>query len=152
LKRIKNWLRIKLKKFLDIEVLERDYKHHKEGNRTDFDWLQKDIRINRNEINNVGNSLKKDINHFQESVNTLHTTVENVVHIGTDVRYDSGSYTDGHSWAVICIEGKLNIVKFVKFDRSNAMDLLRYLKQYEAGRHCIDTPYSEIFYDGFFKF
>ena len=31
--------------------------------------------------------LPKDISHFQESVNTLHRTVENVVHIGTDVDF-----------------------------------------------------------------
>ena len=93
---------------------------------------------------NTRKELKVDISHFQESVNTLHNTVENVVHIGTDVRENRGY---GHSWAVICVEGKLNIVKFINLDRKDAREIFDFLKHFEAGRHCVDTPYKEMFYN-----
>jgi hypothetical protein len=78
----------------------------------------------------------------------LHNTIENICHIGTDVHYSK----TGRSWAVICIEGNLNIVKFIDLDRKCAQDILYFLKQFEAGKYCIDSPCNEIFYDGLFKF
>ena len=115
-------------------------------------WLDVDICENSIELlNNTTKNINSEISHFQESVNTLHNTVENVVHIGTNV-HKTNQYNQERSWAVICIEGKLNIVKFVSLDRDNAMDILKYLKQFEAGRHCIDHPYKELFYDELFKF
>lgn len=58
----------------------------------------------------------------------------------------------GRSWAVICVEGNINIVKFIDLDTKDARDVLDFLKHFEAGRHCIDVPYKEMFYDGLFKF
>jgi hypothetical protein len=76
--------------------------------------------------------------------------VENVVYIGTDVVQHPNNYN--HSWAVICIEGNMNIVKFVDLDRKNAREILDFIKHFEAGRHCVDSPYKQMFYDGLFKF
>lgn len=97
--------------------------------------------------NNTRKDLGNQISYFQESVNTLHNTVENVVHIGTDIRVNER----GYSWAVVCIEGKMNIVKFIDLDRKNAREIFEFLKHFEAGRHCVDTPYKQMF-DGLFKF
>ena len=71
------------------------------------------------------------------------------MHIGTDVTVNPNY---GRSWSVVCIEGKLNIVKFVDLDRRDGMEVLRFLKQFEAGKHCVDSPYKEFFLEGFFKF
>jgi hypothetical protein len=143
--KIKNWIHIKLISFLKIDTLINILDNYIDENNNTFTELRKLIyNLNQNTYKN----LKNDISHFQESVNTLHKTVENVVHVGTDVHREN---TD-HSWAVVCIEGKINIVKFVSLDRKNGREILDFLKHFEAGKHCIDAPYKEIFYNELFKF
>lgn len=130
MKKFKTWIKYKLREFLGIDNLESNFKDHETFNNIRF------------------RDIEKNISHCQEGINTLHTTIENVVHIGTDVRCNERE----HSWAVICIEGKINIVKFVELNRKDGRYVLDFLKQFEASRHCIETPYKEMFYDGLFKF
>ena len=141
--KIKNCIWIKLRKFLCIDNIENEFRKHETKNKYEVESLQYQVNSNYKTLN-------KNISHFQESVNTLHTTVENVVHIGTDVHYAPDNYN--HSWAVICVEGKINIVKFIPLDRKDARDIMHFLKHFESGRHCVDTPYKEMFYNGLFKF
>jgi len=142
--KIKQWIRNKLILFLRIDKLSESFSTHE---------IVTNIRLRDidHKLESVGVDLKylnKNVSHFQNSVNVLHNTLESVVHIGTDVyRPDQG-----HSWAVVCIEGKMNIVKFVDLNRQDARYVFDFLKQFEAGRHCIDAPYKEMFYDGLFKF
>lgn len=143
--RIKRWIKRKLIKFLDIDNLAELLEKHIDKSNNSFRYTRRLI----SDLNNK--TLKKvqqDISHFQQSVNTLHNTIENVVHIGTDVAYNCSS----KSWAVICIEGKINVVKFIDLDRKYIIEILDFLKHFEAGRHCIDTPCKDFFYDGLFKF
>lgn len=142
--KFKNWLRFKLIKFLGIDRLTDLFDKHIDNNYKLFENL-KNLTYDLN--NNTRKDLGNQISYFQESVNTLHNTVENVVHIGTDVRVNER----GYSWAVVCIEGKMNIVKFIDLDRKNAREIFEFLKHFEAGRHCVDTPYKQMF-DGLFKF
>lgn len=108
-------------------------------------------KADRNVVDDKFKQLNSRVSHFQESVNVLHNTVENVVHIGTDVCVNHNNRE--HSWAVICVEGKMNLVKFVSLaDSRDAINILDFLKQFEGGKHCIDTPYKGMFYDGMFKF
>jgi hypothetical protein len=135
--KFKVWLRNKLKIFLEIDKLENNYKDYKLANENNIWNLNNDIRM-----------INKRISNNTYAIDTLHATIENVVHIGTDIRRDY----NGNSWAVICIEGKMNVVKFVDLNGKDIREVLHFLKQFEAGRHCIDTPYREMFYDGLFKF
>ena len=145
--KIKNWIRSKLMDYLGINNLINILDKHIDNNDNSFRELTNTVySLN----SSTRKELKNDISHFQESVNVLHNTVENVVHIGTNV-CQTGKYNNKRSWAVICVEGKMNLVKFVSLDAKSIRDLLQYLKQFEAGRHCIDTPHPEIFYDGLFK-
>ena len=145
---MKKWLRNKLRKFLYIDNLESKFSdqisrfdNHEKSNQYQINNLTDRISSNHKD-------LKNNISHFQDSVNVLHNTIENVVHIGTDFCRDDY----GHSWAVVCIEGKINIVKFIDLNRKDAKYIFDFLKQFEGGRHCVDTPYKEMFMDGFFKF
>ena len=140
--KLKQWLKSKLIQFLGINDLVDLLDNH-------IDTNDRAIKNIKNIMYSLNNSTRiaseQDISHFQESVNVLHNTVKNVVSIGTDVQ------PYGRSWAVICIEGKVNIVKFVDLSRKEAMDIHDFLKHFEAGRHCIDSPCNEIFYNGLFK-
>lgn len=143
--KVKSWIRKRLISFLNIDDLTNLLDKHIDNNDNAF----KDLRnLTYNLNDNTRKEIQQNISHFQQSVNTLHDTVENVVHIGTDVHMPQS----GRSWAVVCIEGKINIVKFIDLDRKNAREVLDFLKHFEAGRHCVDAPYKEMFYDGIFKF
>ena len=124
-------------------VLTININNHISTNKNQFDNLN-------GWIDNNNRNTRNDISHLQESIKILHNTVENVVHIGTDVREYNNDRE--HNWAVICVEGKVNIVKFVDLNRNDSRYVLDFLKQFEAGKHCIDTPRKELFYNGMFKF
>ena len=145
---MKEWLKNKLKIFLNIDSLESQFDNHQSV----FNNHEKSNQFQINNLHSIISSnykyLKNDISHFQDSVNILHNTVENVVHIGTDVCQEGA----GHSWAVVCVEGKINIVKFVDLNRKDTREIFDFLKHFEGGRHCIDIPYKEMFMKEFFKF
>jgi len=146
--KIKSWLKVKLREFLGVGDIESNFKDHETFNNIRFSDIENDINDKVSYLRKLINNNVNDILHCQESINVLHNTIENVVHIGTDVYKPN----QGHSWAVICIEGKMNLVKFVDLNRQDSRDVLDFLKRYEASRHCVDTPYKEMFYDGLFKF
>lgn len=127
--KLKLKLRVKLREWLFITDLEKDFYKHRQESGCEFGRLEKNIKGNKDRI---------DI---------LHDTVENVVHIGTDVRVSDKE----HSWAVVCIEGKMNVVKFVDLNGKNTREILSFLRNFEAGRNCIDTPYKEMIEEGLFK-
>ena len=135
-KKIKVKIREKLKLYLDISDLKQELTDYKNKN-------------DKNIFNHERNLewCSEQISQFDSKVEAIHNTVKNVVHIGTDVRCN-----DYHSWAVVCIEGKINIVKFVPLNGKDARYILDFLKQFEAGRHCIDTPCKEMFYENLWKF
>lgn len=132
-----NKLKLKIKGYLGIAKLEEELK-----------MTQRELREYKTVNKAAIERLFNDINYNAQAINSLHRAIENVVHIGTDVQENRS----GHSWAVVCIEGKLNIVKFVDLDRKDAREILDFLKHFEGSRHCIDAPYKEMFYDGLFKF
>lgn len=129
IEKIKNKIRSKLRMFLGIDVFEENYQSHRVWNDSRVLSLERMSNLH-------GGRLSK---HDKE-IEALHNTVSNVVSIGVDhVPHDRGS-----SWAVVCIEGKYNVVKFVPLHKSDVNHMLDFLKQFEAGRHVIDTPYKFI--------
>lgn len=157
--KIKNYIREKLICLLEIDKINQTTNDLtqllKEQTELFNKYIDKNYKMFQEQTNtmytlnsNTRNSFNAKISHFQDSVDTLHNTVENVVHIGTDAcRVESG-----HSWAVICVEGKMNMVKFIDLNRKDAREIFDFLKYFEAGRHCVDASYQEMFYNGLFKF
>ena len=147
--KIKSWIRVKLREFLGVGDIESNFKDHETFQNIRFADVEKDMNDKSSYLRKLINNSENNILHCQESVNILHNTIENIVHIGTDVVVNPNY---GRSWSVVCIEGKLNIVKFVDLDRRDEMEVLKFLKQFEAGKHCIDAPHKEFFMEGLFKF
>lgn len=55
--------------------------------------------------------------------------------IGTDV-----GFRDDHSWAVVCIKGKPEYVKFVPLEHRDAKEVMDFLKHYQRSNHIVDSP------------
>jgi hypothetical protein len=93
--------------------------------------VKDDIRIRSGE-------LDKKISFNKEDIDILHNTIRNVVSVGADV---VPNIVNGErSWAVVCIEGNYNIVKFVDLHGADYRRILDFLKQYEGSRMVIDAP------------
>ena len=133
-------LKHKLMKWLEIEQIQYNLKEY--------------IRQNNKDIFNHESNIKnceKLICEQQEQINALNRTLQSIVSVGTDV--DSRRPTEGsRSWAVVCIEGRYNIVKFIDLQGQDYRSILDYLKQFECSRRVIDTPYKQMFNEDFIWF
>lgn len=59
-----------------------------------------------------------------------------------DIGVDVGFHSDDHSWAVICIAGKPEYVKFMPLAHKDAKCVLDFLKQFQYSRQVIDSPFA----------
>lgn len=90
---------------------------------------------------------KNKLEEVTAKINTLQKTVENAISIGTDI---SPKYSDySRSWAVVCVEGKINVVKFVELSSADSRSVMNFLKQFDGSRRVIDCfPSKDLFEDG----
>lgn len=70
-----------------------------------------------------------------------------------DIGVDVGFRSDDHSWAVICIAGRPEYVKFMPLTNRDARGVLDFLKQFQYSRQIIDSPiaFREMVRDRIFK-
>ena len=70
-----------------------------------------------------------------------------------DIGVDVGFHSDDHSWAVVCIAGKPEYVKFMPLVHKDAKCVLDFLKQFQYSRQVIDSPFAfrEMVRDRIFK-
>lgn len=79
---------------------------------------------------------ENQLHNAEKEVEECRRLITQLVDIGVDV----GFHTEEHSWAVICIEGHPEYVKFLPLNHGDARDVLRFLKQFEYSRQIIDSP------------
>lgn len=70
--------------------------------------------------------------------------MNSICDVGTDVGFQSSD----HSWAVICVHGKIDYVKFVDMSHRDIQDIAYFLKKFEYSNRVTDSPiYKGIFED-----
>lgn len=69
--------------------------------------------------------------------------INSICDIGTDVGFKS----DDHSWAVICVHGKMDYVKFVDMNHRDIMEIASFLKRFEYSNRATDSPLQKIIED-----
>jgi hypothetical protein len=129
---MKNWLKYKIREWLGVEDNCNLIKYNQER----IDVQRKDIR----EINRKIYSLKlpqetiKDINITEEKINKLVDHFQ----LGVDV------HTHGDSWAVFCIGGKMEYVRFVRLPCKDIMEISQFIKRFPGSRDdkYIDLPHG----------
>ena len=121
--KIKNWL---FKEEIEkIKVLEIAYKDQ-------IDWC----KDRADESYRASERARLSYQRSEKEVEECRKLLTQLVDIGVDV----GFYSEDHSWAVICIAGKQEYVKFLPLETRDARDVLRFLKQFEYSRQVIDSP------------
>jgi hypothetical protein len=129
--KFKQWLKNKLIKFLGIDTLEKE--------------------IHYISVTNEGEHRKmRDIQgEHWENIVAIKTTLSSVVSVGADI-IPPNNYGH-HSWAVVCIEGNYNVVKFVDLNGKDMREVLYFLKQYEVSRRVIDIIPRQKYFDNLIK-
>ena len=100
-----------------------------------------------NSIDRAYSALRKAQDAHDKSHALLvdcHKFMNSVCDVGTDI----GHYGNEHSWAVICIHGKRDFVKFVDMRQCDIREIASFLKRFERSNRVTDSPlHPEMFED-----
>lgn len=118
--KLKEKLRNKLKKWLFADEIQR------------INSIEKTVEdaVHRIRIASV------QLDSAEKEVEECRKLLTQFVDIGVDV----GFHTEDHSWAVICIAGHPEYVKFLPLETRDARGVLDFLKQFQYSRQVIDSP------------
>lgn len=101
---------------------------------SEYDWLK---NVTTNSVT-MFNNAKRDCNDATETCKILQRTINDVCDVGVDVAL----YESYHNWAVVCIHGKTDFVKFIPMQQKDVRTIQQFLKQFEytGNRMRIDSP------------
>lgn len=71
-------------------------------------------------------------------IDDCHKMMNSMIDVGTDI----GFYSDDHSWAVVCIKGHPEYVKFIPLSHRDAHEVLEFLKHFKYSDRVIDSPFA----------
>lgn len=110
-------------------------------------WLIKEVL--KEEIQKLNEEIQK-LNHAQACYNRASCLCEESLENNremqkmfneiTDVAVDVNMVKDEHSWAVVCIAGKPEYVKFIPLSKNDARSVSYFLKRFQYSKHIVDSP------------
>ena len=65
-------------------------------------------------------------------------TMNAICDVGVDVSF----YDEEHSWAVVCIKGKKEYIKFMPLNDESVYDVINFLKRFKYSNKVIDSPFA----------
>ena len=84
-------------------------------------------------------NLKESQEMYDKAYNLLtdcHKFMNSICDVGTDIGYK----VDDHSWAVICVHGNIDYVKFVDMHQSDILTIVSFLKNFKYSNRVTDSP------------
>jgi hypothetical protein len=84
------------------------------------------------------NTAKEEYTWSLKMVDDCHKLINSMMDVGTDV----GFYSDDHSWAVVCIKGHPEYVKFIPLSHKDARGVLDFLKRFRYSDRVVDSPFG----------
>jgi len=131
-----NWLKNKIRNWLFKDEIEKINKTISTTNEIllKIDKITEYVDKSSQKYNNAILLSKKQ----EELLDECRKTMNSICDIGTDI----GFHSDDHSWAVVCIHGKIDYVKFVPMTKKDTMEISRFLKRFEYSNMMIDSPFG----------
>lgn len=123
------WIKNKLQCFLGIYTLQDQY----------------------NNLHVQHNTLTKYYRTLENQFNRLETKNDDVIRTSNAILDQFNLAVDvypkewHHNWAVICVKGKPEYVKFIDLKHTDARDLRMFIKRFEGTNRAIDAPHREFF-------
>lgn len=108
--------------------------------------LQPDIDALKNEINESNTTLRFAKNNCNEAARQCQISTQQNEEMKkmynqiTDVAVDVGFHDLEHSWAVVCIEGRPEYVKFIPLSGADARTVMNFLRQFQYSKLIVDSP------------
>lgn len=96
-------------------------------------WLLKD------EVQ-IFEQTQYELTQTRQELKYLIDLISPISDIGVDVHI-RGQY----NWAVICIHGKTDFVKFINMERKDVREISSFLRRFEKSNVCVDHPYPDLF-------
>lgn len=131
--KIKDKIREKLKQWLLSDELQKINHAEKEFEQAKNLYNDEKDRLNWH--------LDRAIDSYTASfklVDDCHKLMNSMIDVGTDV----GFHSDDHSWAVVCIKGHPEYVKFIPLSHKDARDVLDFLKRFRYSDRVVDSPFA----------
>lgn len=108
--------------------------------------LQPDIDALKNEIDESNTTLKIAQSNCNEATRQCQISIQQNKEMKkmynqlTDVAVDVGFHDSEHSWAVVCIAGRPEYVKFIPLSRADARTVMNFLRQFQYSQLIVDSP------------
>ena len=108
--------------------------------------LQPDIDALKNEIDERNTTLKIAQSNCNEAARQCQISIQQNEEMKkmynqlTDVAVDVGFHDSEHSWAVVCIAGRPEYVKFIPLSRADARTVMNFLRQFQYSQLIVDSP------------
>ena len=124
----------KIKEWLFSDEIQRINQLEKHAEIQRINQLEKQIEESTNRLRLASIQLDNSKKETEECRRLLTQFID----MGIDVGFSS----DDHSWAVICIAGKPEYVKFMPLTHKDARCVLDFLKRFQYSRQVIDSPFA----------
>ena len=121
-------------------------------------WLLADELLKIQDIESKYNELKDSVARAEDLLHKAYgnylkaeSVAENTVKLADDCRKLMNDICDVgvdvardkyHSWAVVCIHGKMDFIKFVPLNHSDIREVAQFLKRFEYSKRVIDSPFA----------
>lgn len=108
--------------------------------------LQSDIDALKNEIDESNTTLKIAQSNCNDATRQLKISTQQNEEMKRmynqiiDVAVDVGFHDENHSWAVVCVEGRPEYVKFIPLSGADARTVMNFLRQFQYSRLIVDSP------------
>lgn len=79
---------------------------------------------------------KKNCENSQRELEECRKLFNQICDVGVDVGFRGKE----HSWAVVCIAGRSEYVKFISLNRGDARQVIDFLKRFQYSKYVIDSP------------
>lgn len=120
-------LKEKIRKWL-LEILQPDI----DALKNEIDESNTTLKIAQSNCNNATRQLKISIQQNEE-MKKMYNKI-------TDVAADVGFHDENHSWAVVCVEGRPEYVKFIPLSGADARTVMNFLRQFQYSKLIVDSP------------
>ena len=108
--------------------------------------LQPDIDALKNEIDESNATLKITQSNCNDATRQFKISTQQNEEMKkmynqiTDVAVDVGFNDPEHSWAVVCIAGRLEYVKFIPLSGADVRTVMNFLRQFQYSQTIVDSP------------
>ena len=101
-------------------------------------WLFKDELKQFEEAKMEFVMAKEAYSDAQKLATDSHKLVNSLMDVGVDIEL----YPNDYSWAIICIKGRPEYVKFIPLNYKDARDIMIFLKHFEYSNRVVDSPFA----------